>query len=143
MVSMRLASMEKPLKSTVVEDVAWSAGASGLVAVAFADTAEDAEHYCSALDHMDVPALIGCQDQAGVARARAASGMPVLVPEHLQDRASEILACLEATASDDWDDEDEDEEEEDDYVDDDEDEDFDPDDDFDDDFDEDEDEDLD
>ena len=129
--------MWKPAKNAGVDEAAASEGASGLVAVVFADTQEDAEHYCLALDHMDVPAVIGYHDQAAVGRARAVSGMPVLVPKHLQDRAGEILSCLEATASDDWDDS-----EDEDYLDedDDEDEDFDPDDDFDDDFDDEEDE---
>ena len=127
LVSVRLTSMLKPGQYAELDDATSSEAAPGLVAVVFADTREDAEHFCSALEHLDVPALIGYQYQAETGQARVVSGMPVLVPEHLQDRASEILACLGMAASDDyWDD---DEEEDDDLDDDDEDDVLDPDDD--------------
>ena len=135
MVSVRLTSMWKPGQDVGLDDAASSEAAPGLVAVVFADTQEDAEHYCSALEHLDVPALVGYQDQAETGQTQSVSGMPVLVPEHLQDRASEILACLDVAAADDWDNDEDDDE--DDLDDDEDDDDFDPDDDdLDDDFEE-------
>lgn len=129
LVSVRLTNMLKPGQNAELDDATFSEAAPGLVAVVFADTQEDAEHFCSALEHLDVPALIGYHDLAEAGRARAVSGMPVLVPEHLQDRASEILACLDMAASDDYWDDDEEEEDDDDLDDDDEDDVLDPDDD--------------
>ena len=104
-----------------------------LVPVLIAGNQQAADELCTVLDGMDVPALVGCLAAARVAPARP-RGVPVLVPEEHYDRACEILACRDASLSDDdW--EEDEEEDDDDFFDDDEDEDDDflPDDDYDDD----------
>jgi hypothetical protein len=59
-----------------------------LAPVLFAHTPEQASQYCSMLGEINIPAVVG--DHSG--GQMRGLGIPVLVPESLYERASEILA---------------------------------------------------
>ena len=59
-----------------------------LAPVLFAHTTEQATQYCSMLGEIHIPAVVG--DHSG--GQTQGLGVPVLVPESLYERASEILA---------------------------------------------------
>ena len=78
-----------------------------LAPVLFARTKEQASLYCSMLEGVDIPAVIGDHSD-GHTRGL---GIPILVPESLYERASEILAVdqsldLDCEYDDDVDDDD-------------------------------------
>jgi len=95
-----------------------------LTTVVFAETVEKAEQLCEALGEAGIAAVVGAHTALGSGGGLA----PVMVEPHLLERASELIASLEAAAFDDEEDDgDYDDDEED--VEDEEDEDFFPDDD--------------
>lgn len=77
-----------------------------LAPVLFASSEEEATRFCALLEDVDIPALVG----AHTGRAMKGLGVPILVPESLLERSSEILACADVFCSDQGlDEEDEDE----------------------------------
>jgi hypothetical protein len=98
-----------------------------LAPLLFAGSREQASRYCSALEEVNIPVLIG--DHGG--KATKGFGMPILVPESFHERASEIIASLDLFDADyEFDEEDDEDEDDDDFLADDDDFlDFDPDDD--------------
>ena len=72
---------------------------SGFVPVAFASDVPSARHLRSILERHNIPALI--DNQAGLQDVYSAlgRGVPVLVPDQMHDRASDIVAEEEANHS--------------------------------------------
>ncbi len=105
--------------------------------VAFACDRDEATWYCSILEEADIPACTGETSMFSPGKRGEYRHLPVLVPSSLHERSGEIIAIIEATLSEERDDDDEDDDVfDDDLEDDDEDDDFDddPEDDFDDDL---------
>jgi hypothetical protein len=123
--------MPSQLQIREVVEAMGAVGVDQLTPVLFASDDEEAIRFCALLEDVNIPALVG--DHTGA--ATRGLGVPVLVPESLQEWSSEILASAETVCADhDIDDDDDDEEDEDD--------DFFPDDPDDDDLDDDEDDEL-
>ena len=71
------------------------------VPVTFAATREDADRVRDILDSFNIPALSDDSGAGECADAVLGRGLPVLVPEHMHDRASDVIAELESATSED------------------------------------------
>ncbi len=101
------------------EDAVVTAMCPRLAVLLFARSPQEAGRYCEVLEASGVPAVIGdrVQEMQEKGDDTGPAGFPVLVPETLDERASETIASLDAISSDNRDEGDEpldDEEDEDD-----------------------------
>ncbi|UCE61612.1 MAG: hypothetical protein JSU63_07660 [Phycisphaerales bacterium] len=122
--------MSNQLQTHAVTETMDLLESDNLAPLLFAGSGEQASRYCSALEDVNIPVVIG--DHKG--KATKGLGMPLLVPESFHEHASEIISSLDLFDSDyefDDEDDDEDEDDDDDFLADDDDDflDFDPDDD--------------
>jgi len=97
---------------------------SEFVPVVFVQSRTEADRYRSLLEAVNIPAIVEESGDGGLLALQVGGAIPLLVPEHLLDDASDIVAAIQASPDAEYDDDfdDDEDEDEDDYDDEDEDE---------------------
>ena len=96
---------------------------SEFVPVVFVQSWTEADRYRSLLEAVNIPAIVEEPGDSGSPALQVGGAIPLLVPEHLLDDASDVVAAVQASPDAEYDDDFDDDDDEDDDDDDEEDED--------------------